>query len=123
MTTEDSVIYYTSPTLFDTIQDYKFRRVSGLLNPTDLLYSCDLLVIDDLGTEMSNSFTTSEFLTLLNTRHLNQKATIISTNLDLENLNETYSDRVFSRLFSNFDICYLSGTDIRTQIKQMQNRK
>ena len=120
---EYSCVYYTAPSLFETIADYKFRRVPGLLNPTEYLYTCDLLVIDDLGTEMTNSFTTSELLNLLNERHKANKSTIISTNLDLENLNNTYSDRIFSRIVSNFDICVLSGQDIRIYIKQMQNRK
>ena len=118
-----SCIYYTAPTLFDTIANYKFRHVQGIMNPTDLLYTCDLLVIDDLGTEMTNNFTISEFLTLLNQRNLAAKSTVISTNLSLENLNDTYSDRVFSRLFANFEICILSGQDIRSYLKQMQNRK
>ena len=116
-------IYFSAPTLFGTIGDYKFHRSDMAVNPSELLYSCDLLVIDDLGTELTNSFSASELLTLLNERDLARKATVISTNLSLEELHARYSDRVFSRLFSNFDVCNLTGQDIRIYLKQMQNRK
>ena len=118
-----SCIYFSAPTLFSTIGDYKFRRGVQNINPTELLYSCDLLVIDDLGTEITNSFCVTELLTLLNERNLARKSTVISTNLSLEDLNNRYSDRVFSRLFSNFEFCPLSGQDVRIYIKQMQTRK
>ena len=118
-----SCIYFSAPTLFAELADFKFRRNESSVGLTDLLYSCDLLVIDDLGTELTNSFTASELLTLLNERFKFRKSTIISTNLSLEDLCERYSDRVFSRLFANFDICTLSGQDIRLYIKQLQNRK
>ncbi|MBR3637869.1 MAG: ATP-binding protein [Lachnospiraceae bacterium] len=118
-----SYVYFSAPTLFSELADYKFRRTNNDLNPLEILHSCDLLVIDDLGTEITNSFTASELLTLLNERHKSRKSTIISTNLSLEELCERYSERVFSRLFSNFDICTLSGQDIRLYLKQMQNRK
>jgi DNA replication protein DnaC len=119
-----SCIYFSAPTLFNTISDYKFHNKSEKSeNPLNTLYSCDLLVIDDLGTELSNSFSTSELLTLLNERFLAKKPIVLSTNLSLEDLCARYSDRVFSRLFSNFEICTLSGQDIRLYIKQMQNRK
>ncbi len=119
-----SCIYFSAPTLFSTIGDYKFRKNNMIVrNPAEILYSCDLLVIDDLGTEITNSFCVSELLTLLNERNLASKSTVISTNLSLEELNARYSDRVFSRLFSNFEFCPLSGQDVRIYIKQMQTRK
>ena len=116
-------IYFSAPTLFNVIGDYKFHRGDIVVNPTELLYTCDLLVVDDLGTELTNSFSASELLTLLNERDLARRATVISTNLSLEELHARYSDRVFSRLFSNFDVCNLTGQDIRIYLKQMQNRK
>ena len=119
-----SCIYFSAPTLFSTIGDYKFHKsATQTVNPTDLLYSCDLLVIDDLGTELTNSFCVSELLTLLNEREKSSKSTVISTNLSLEELNNTYSDRVFSRMFSNFEFCPLTGQDVRIYLKQMQTRK
>ena len=118
-----SCIYFSAPTLFSTIADYKFRKGDSSVNPLELLYTCDLLVVDDLGTEVTNSFVISELLALLNERNLARKSMIISTNLSLEDLCNRYSDRIFSRLFSNFEICSLSGQDIRLYLKQMQNRK
>lgn len=118
-----SCIYFSAPTLFSTIADYKFRKGESSVNPLELLYTCDLLVVDDLGTEVTNSFVISELLALLNERNLARKSMIISTNLSLEDLCNRYSDRIFSRLFSNFEICSLSGQDIRLYLKQMQNRK
>ena len=118
-----SCLYFSAPTLFATIADYKFRKSTSEVNTPELLYTCDLLVMDDLGTEVTNSFVLSELLALLNERSLRNKSTIISTNLSLEEICNRYSDRVFSRLFSNFEICTLSGQDIRLYIKQMQNRK
>ncbi len=120
-----SCIYFSAPTLFNTISDYKFHNKydNGSENPLNAIKSCDLLVIDDLGTELSNSFSTAELLNLLNERYLAKKPIVISTNLSLEDLCSRYTDRVFSRLFAQFEICTLSGQDIRLYIKQMQNRK
>ena len=62
----------------------------------DDLFNCDLLIIDDLGTELTNSFVASQLFSCLNERHLRKKATIISTNLSLQELRDRYSDRIFS---------------------------
>lgn len=118
-----SCLYFSAPTLFNSIADYKFRKSPSEINTPELIYTCDLLVVDDLGTEVTNSFVLSELLTLLNERSISEKSTVISTNLSLEEICNRYSDRVFSRLFANFEICTLSGQDIRLYIKQMQNRK
>jgi len=87
------------------------------------LYTCDLLIIDDLGTELTNTFVASQLFACLNERHLRKKATIISTNLSLEELRDRYSDRIFSRITSNFEVCKLTGPDIRMYKKRMLNRK
>lgn len=83
------------------------------------LLTVDLLVIDDLGTESMNSMKFSELFTLINTRLLNQSnkitKTIISTNLSLDNLAETYGERIVSRFIGNYNICYFFGDDIRLQ--------
>ena len=118
-----SCLYFSAPTLFNAIADYRFRKSPTEINTPELIYTCDLLVLDDLGTEVTNSFVVSELLTLLNERSLTNKSTVISTNLSIEDLCNRYSERVFSRLFNNFEICTLSGQDIRLYIKQMQNRK
>ena len=77
------------------------------------LYNCDLVIVDDLGTEFINSFTNTHLFSFLNERYLSKKSVIISTNLSLEELKTRYSDRVFSRLTNNFTFRKLSGSDIR----------
>ncbi|MCM1112569.1 MAG: ATP-binding protein [Muribaculum sp.] len=110
-----SVIYFSSAALFDTIARYTFdvREKEKLYNFYEDLYNCELVIIDDLGTEMTNTFVASQLFSCLNERHLRQKATIISTNLSLEELRDRYSDRIFSRVTSNYTICKLTGPDIR----------
>ena len=82
-------------------------------------YNCDLLIIDDLGTEITNSFVTSQLFSCLNERYLRGRATLISTNLSLEELRDRYSDRIFSRITSSFTLCKLTGPDIRILKKRM----
>lgn len=120
-----SVIYFSATGLFDLLSknsfDYKNR--DELRDTYADLYQCDLLIIDDLGTELTNQFVTSQLFALLNERHMSKKATIISTNLSLEELRNRYSDRIFSRITSNYEICKLSGQDIRMYKKRLMNRK
>ena len=84
------------------IEEYKFRNSDNYLSRDDYenLFECDLLIIDDLGTELTNSFTLSELFIILNTRLLNGKKTIISTNLNPTQLGELYSQRIFSRILT-----------------------
>lgn len=120
-----SVIYFSSIGLFDTLAQYAFDSKSkvSLYNVHEDLYNCDLVIIDDLGTEMTNSFVLSSLFSLLNERHLRRKSTIISTNLPLEELRDSYSDRIFSRITSQFKLCKLTGSDIRIIKKRMASRK
>ena len=110
-----SVIYFSANGLFETLARYSFDAKSKetLYNFYKDLYNCDLVIIDDLGTEVTNSFVTSQLFGLLNERHLRLNATIISTNLSLEELRDRYSDRILSRITSNYSICKLTGPDIR----------
>lgn len=116
--TSYSVIYFTAAQLFDIFAQSKFGRKQEQ-NPDiqDHIYDCDLLIIDDLGTELPNSFTVSQLFTCLNERILRQKPTIISTNLALEDIQSIYSERTFSRISSNYTILRLTGDDIRIQKK------
>jgi DNA replication protein DnaC len=120
-----SVIYFSAVGLFDALSRYAFdkREKDTFYSLYRELCSCDLFIIDDLGTEVSNSFVTSQLFSLCNERHLGRKATIISTNLNLEELRNRYSERIFSRITSYFEICKLSGPDIRMYKKRMANRK
>lgn len=118
-----SVIYFSASGLFDTLARYTFdaRAKEALSGFYEDIYSCDLLIIDDLGTEMTNTFVASQLFSCLNERHLRKNSTIISTNLSLEELRDRYSDRVFSRITSHYDLCKLTGPDIRMCKKRMQN--
>lgn len=120
-----SVIYFSSSSLFETLARYSFdNNAKGELQSfCDDLYGCDLLIIDDLGTEITNSFVTSQLFSCLNERHLRRKATLISTNLSLEALRDRYSDRIFSRVSSSFILCKLTGPDIRILKKRMQSSR
>lgn len=110
-----SVIYFSASGLIDLFSryafDYKNRDESE--EAYQDIYNCDLLIIDDLGTEVSNSFSVSRLFTCLNERALRKKSIIISTNLSLEELRDRYSDRIFSRLTGNFKFCLMTGPDIR----------
>ena len=110
-----SVIYFSALNLFEQLAFYNFdsREKAALHQFYEDIYGCDLLVIDDLGTETTNAFINSQLFACLNERHLKRNATIISTNLNLGELQERYSDRIFSRLTSNFTFCKLTGPDIR----------
>ncbi len=111
----NSVIYFSAVGLFEALSQFSFdyRNKDELHGIYDDLYQCDLLIIDDLGTELTNNFVTSQFFSCLNERHIRKKSTIISTNLSLEELRNRYSDRIFSRITSNYTICKLTGPDIR----------
>lgn len=116
-----SVIYFSSAGLFDTLARFTFdsKEKEALSQFYEDLYNCDLVIIDDLGTEVTNSFVTSQLFACLNERHLRKKATVISTNLSLEELRDRYSDRIFSRITSHYAICKLTGPDIRIYKKRM----
>ena len=110
-----SVVYFSAISLFASLSRYSFETNTKetLYNFSKDLYNYDLVIIDDLGTEVLSSFVTSQLFSLLNEREMRKKATIISTNLNLGELKERYSDRVFSRLTKSFTICMLSGPDVR----------
>ena len=112
-----SVLYFSASSLFDRLADCTFSSGSreGLRGFLDDLYTCDLLIIDDLGTEFTNAFVASQLFTCISERELNRHSTIISTNLSLGELQARYSDRVFSRITSTYEICKLTGRDIRLQ--------
>jgi DNA replication protein DnaC len=110
------VLYQTSFKMFEIISEHKFNRNMESFENKDnfsMIYDSDLLILDDLGTESINSFTTTELFNIINTRMITNKKTIISTNLSLEKLSETYSDRIISRIVSKYDIFKFYGKDLR----------
>ena len=118
------VLYFSACSLFDRISEYTFgsKDRENLAQLYQDLYACDLLIIDDLGTELSNGFVASELFTILNERHLRKRSTIISSNISLEELSEHYSERLFSRITSNYELFKFTGSDIRIQ-KKLSGRK
>ena len=113
-----TVIYLTSYQLFDLFEKNKFQKNPDTSSPEgrlneDFIYECDLLIIDDLGTEFNNSFVSSQLYNCINERHLKKKSTIISTNLSLEELSVTYSERIYSRLIGNYTLLNVYGDDMR----------
>ncbi len=116
--TSYSVVYFTAAQLFDVFAANTFgRKDEPDSHAHEHIYDCDLLIIDDLGTELPNSFTTSQLFICLNERILRQRSTIISTNLALEDIQSIYSERTFSRISSHYTILRLTGDDIRIQKK------
>lgn len=106
-------IYGSAENLFSLIENEKF---SGEGRGTyEAMLDCDLLVIDDLGTEMVTSFTRSVLYNLVNTRILKNKPTIINTNLSMKEIEEKYTERVASRFIGNYDWREFLGQDIRQQ--------
>ncbi len=116
--TAHSVIYFSAIDLFDTLSKNVFdKNKEALYNFYEDIYNCDLVIVDDLGTELINSFVSSYFFSFINERQMRAKSTLISTNLNLKELSERYSERIFSRIICNFDVCELTGSNIRIQKK------
>jgi len=116
-----NVLYQTAPIMLDKIIDYKFGKSND--NIVDSIYSVDLLIIDDLGTETKNNLKVTELFNIINTRLLNQNnkitKTIISTNLSLQELYDTYDERIVSRILGYYNACYFYGEDIRREMKRL----
>lgn len=111
-----SVVYETVQTVFGDFEHDRFR--SGYTPEparADKYLSCDLLILDDLGTEFSTAFTVSCLYQLVNTRSLKNLSTVISTNLTPEELNAQYDQRLTSRLLGLYRPLLFAGTDIRYQ--------
>ena len=107
------VIYGSVQDLFRRAESEKFSRDGSRYDTLDSLLECDLLILDDLGAEFVTSYTTSTLYNLINTRINHHKATVISTNLPLRELNLQYADRVVSRLIGSYSVLWFQGQDIR----------
>lgn len=109
------VLYFTSFDLFDLLSKNAFEKDAEAADMAQFVFDCDLLIIDDLGTELTNSFISSQLFCCINERIINKKSTVISTNLTMEDFLDTYSERTFSRVTSNYTMLKLVGNDIRIQ--------
>ncbi len=108
-----SVAYETANHLFGKLEQAKFNPSEESRREADMLLTCDLLIIDDLGTEMPGQFVTAALYGLLNDRLLAGKPMVISTNLNVEEMNRRYSPQIASRLHGSFQRLTFVGEDIR----------
>lgn len=114
-----SVIYLSANDLFDIFSKNKFGYDTDeeMRDMYQYILECDLLIIDDLGTELNNTFVSSQLFYCINERLLRKRGVVISTNLSITMLRDTYSDRVSSRIMSQYTIIPLYGADIRMKIQ------
>jgi len=110
-----TVIYLSAFQLFRLFENYRFHKDEEIVTNDDIenIFQCDLLIIDDLGTEFLNALTRSELFNCLNTRLLNEKPTVISTNLAPNEWGDNYSERITSRIFGYYSQLMFIGSDIR----------
>ena len=113
-----TVLYQTAPILLESVINYKMsKNKDSLDNIYQSILDSNLLIIDDLGTESLNSMKLSELFTILNTRilNLNNKTTktIISTNLNINDIFNIYEERIGSRIAGYYDIYCFFGDDLR----------
>ncbi len=114
--TNHSVIYETAYKTFSMLEELKFKKNDAfdkLRFKVDKLYSCDLLILDDLGSEFSTQYTTASLFDIINSRLISGKKTVINTNLSIEELKKRYGERVFSRLYGQYKLVQFIGYDIR----------
>ena len=111
------VLYSSAVGMLSDFERQRFGNASGVGNQTDTqrYYESDLLIIDDLGTEVSNQFTTSVLYEVINTRLNLRRATVISTNLNEEEFRRRYWDRITSRVLGEYSLLQFVGRDIRAQ--------
>ncbi|MCR5798256.1 MAG: ATP-binding protein [Eubacterium sp.] len=111
-----TVVYLSAIELFNILGKSNFGRdtdESELNTTSEFITGCDLLIIDDLGTELVNLFTNSQLYQIINRRIIGEQPTIISTNLSFQELEETYSERVLSRIDYKYTFLKIFGDDLR----------
>ena len=115
-----SVVYDTANSIFSKFEDEKFSKSEDMTKTRDSIkryMECDLLIVDDLGTEMTTAFTVSALYELINSRLMSNKKTVISSNLSLNALKDRYSMQIMSRLEGEYQVLTFYGEDIRIQKK------
>ncbi|MCI8497541.1 MAG: ATP-binding protein [Clostridiales bacterium] len=110
------VVYGSVQNLMSRLEDEHFGRSGQPAKDSEQsLLSCDLLILDDLGTEFTTTFVTSCIYNIVNTRQLAGRPTIISTNLTLKELEQKYTERFASRIMGGYDRLVFLGKDVRQQ--------
>ena len=112
-----SVIYDSVGSLLHTLEQEHFNRSDSSGDTLETLLDCDLLILDDFGTEFDTSFSRSMLYTILNSRMNAAKPCIVNTNLSAAEIQETYGDRILSRLLSS-EVLRFYGKDIRLKKRQ-----
>lgn len=108
-----SVVYESAGHLFSKLERAKFNPSEEARREAERFLECDLLILDDLGTEMPGQFVTAAFYSLLNDRILADRSMVISTNLNMDELGRRYSPQIASRLQGSFQPLTFVGEDIR----------
>ena len=111
-----SVVYDMASSVFSRFEDVKFLRTEDpeeARSEVKRYLECDLLIFDDLGTEMTTQFTVSALYEIINTRLITGKKTIVSSNLTLDELSRRYSEQIMSRLEGEYQVLTFRGDDIR----------
>ena len=108
-----NVCYGTSQNICDDLQSEQFGRTDNISYTKQQVLDCDLLILDDLGTEIDNQYSVAIIYNIINSRILSKKPTIISTNYLFNSLEEKYDKRITSRINGEFNTFYLIGKDIR----------
>ena len=120
-----NVLYQTAPVMFDEINNAKFEKSNAKLDLYQNILNIDLLIIDDLGTEKITDSKIEELFVIINTRLLNQNhkitKTIISTNLNVDEIFKTYTTRIGSRLAGSYRFLRFFGDDLRFKKSKKDN--
>lgn len=114
------VVYDTAHNIFSILEKEKFTNDELSHQSAQRFFDCDLLIIDDLGTEFISNFSVSALYNLINTRLLKKKFMIINTNCEMPELEKNYSSRIVSRFLGDFTLLKFCGQDIRF-LKGMQS--
>ena len=109
------VVYSTAVGMVTDFENKRFGYGGADHVDVDKYLNCELLVIDDLGSELINQFTVSCLYNVINTRINKQLSTVISTNLSRNDFRQKYWDRITSRIFGEYNIMLFTGTDVRAQ--------
>lgn len=108
-----SVVYGTAQNILNDLQNENFGRTDNLRYYERAVLNCDLLIIDDLGTEFRNTYTVACLYNIINSRLLAKLPVIISTNYSTAELEEKYDQRITSRIIGEYRPVTLTGNDIR----------
>lgn len=110
------VIYASTPAIVSKLEKERFRRIDDNEESEIHLIECDLLILDDLGTEFQTTFSNSTIYNIINSRILYHKPTIISTNIPPKKIQTSYSERLVSRIWGDYRLLNFCGQDMRSKL-------